>query len=108
MTARKPIYDPDLSLRAVPQIQWRCYTQGGILLNTLTGEVYKLNESGMHMWQLLMEGHSPQAMISALVQETGADPSLVERDIYIFVTSMIDQGLLCAAKTTQRADIEKG
>lgn len=101
------MHDLDLSLCAVPHIRWRCYEQGGILLNTLTGEVYRLNESGMFMWQLLTEGYSPRATISAIVQKTGAETSLVKANVEGFIASMLKQGALCASEAVDGTDSER-
>jgi hypothetical protein len=110
MTVRSPsmVYDPGLNLRAVPHIRWRCYKQGGILLNTLTGEVYKLNRSGMRIWQLLTEGHNPKAIVPMIVHETGAETSLVEADIDCFVVSMLEQGVLCSSNAVDGSRSEAG
>jgi hypothetical protein len=85
----------DSDLKAAPHIRWRRYEQGGILLDTLTGEVFKLNASGMYMWQLLVKGHSLRAVATALVDETGTERAQVQADIEAFVTSLLDQGVLC-------------
>jgi hypothetical protein len=82
------------SLDADPCIRWRLHRQGGILLNTCTSEVYRLNESAMRMWRLLMEGNNPQDVILKIVEETGAESSLIEADLGEFLVSLLSAGVL--------------
>jgi hypothetical protein len=88
MLEREPGFD------AAPYIRWRLHEQGGILLNIRTSEVYKLNESAMRIWRLLMEGRDPQDVISEIVEETGAEPSAVAGDVGTFLISMLTAGVL--------------
>ena len=48
--------DLERRLFAAAQFRWRAQQEGGIILDTGTGEVFRLNRSAMRMWQLLMEG----------------------------------------------------
>ena len=83
-----------LSFDADPCIRWRLHEQGGILLNTCSSEVYKLNESAMRMWRLLMEGLNPQEVILRMAEETGAEPSLIKADLDEFLVSLLGAGVL--------------
>lgn len=88
-------FQPDLALSVAAHVRWRRYEQGGVILNSLSGEVYKINETGMRLWQLLAEGHSPCVIVPIITGETGVDASHAAADIELFTLSMLGQGLLC-------------
>jgi hypothetical protein len=77
-----------------PNIRWRRQKQGGILLNTCTSEVFRLNEAAMRMWLLLLEGNAPQDVIGEIAQETGAETALVQADLEGFLSLMLSAGVL--------------
>jgi len=86
--------EPPARWVADAHVRWRRQGQGGILLNTDTGEVYRLNEVAMRMWSLLMEGSAADDAIGEIVQETAADAERIKADWDGFVASMAAAGVL--------------
>lgn len=98
----------DSNFTVAQNIHWRRYEQGGILLNTHTSEVFKINESGIKIWELLMKGHNPQEVVPMIVRESLVETTQAKMDVEGFVASMLEVGVLCSCETVDRIDIENG
>lgn len=65
-----------------------------VLLNLDNESYYGLDEVGTRMWELLTTSNSIQAAYDALLEEYDVDDATLRRDLLVFISNLIDQGLL--------------
>jgi hypothetical protein len=52
---------------------------GAVILDVKQDAMITLNATGGHIWDKLQAGKTPDEIVTALSQETGQDPTIVER-----------------------------
>ena len=65
-----------------------------ILLNLVSGEVYRLNQSGAQIYALLKRTTTPGRVARKIAAEYGIDPDLVARDCIPLLADLADRDLI--------------
>lgn len=65
-----------------------------VLLDMATENYFGLDETGSAIWQQLSETGSLQATYDVLIKEYDIEPVQLENDIYTFVQTLVDAGLV--------------
>ena len=84
----------DLSVR-IPESVVFCYVSGeAVALNTVTSRYYGLDETGVRMWQLLVEHKQIDKTVAALLTEFDVDEARLWDDVNRFVNELSEHGLV--------------
>ena len=65
-----------------------------VILHTETGYYYELNHVGAEIWQMIVEGRSPQAIVDALASRYDTSRDVLERDFLELVDDLKANGIL--------------
>jgi len=86
----------DLTARiTIPEsVLFRDLDGEAVLLETVTGRYYGLNEVGTRMWSLLQVHDEIEAVCRALVSEYDAPEELLREDLLCFVDTLAASGLV--------------
>jgi len=68
-----------------------------ILLDSTSGTYFRLNSSGTRVWEALAAGRSSEEAVTAIVEESGADPAAVRADVTALLETLEARGLVSAA-----------
>jgi Coenzyme PQQ synthesis protein D (PqqD) len=80
------IRDEDLS--------WRQVGDEVIVLDLRSNSYLSINESGTALWQMLVDGSTPEGMTARLTTDYGLDQDTAQSDVDAFVAMLTDLGLL--------------
>jgi hypothetical protein len=67
---------------------------GAVILDIKQDAMITLNATGGYIWDRLQAGKTPDEIVTALSQETGEDPNIVERDFHEFLEQLKAKQLL--------------
>jgi hypothetical protein len=67
---------------------------GGVILNTRSGNVTTLNPTAAEVWQALQRGDDFDTVVTLLVSETGASRDIVLKDVHELLDSLKEHGLI--------------
>jgi hypothetical protein len=67
---------------------------GAVILDIKQDAMITLNATGGYIWNKLQAGKTPDEIVTALSQETGEDPTIVERDVHEFMEQLKSRRLL--------------
>jgi hypothetical protein len=65
-----------------------------ILLSVRAGSYFKLNRTGMEIWNLFQEPRRVREIIEVLAQSNEVDTEIVTRDVTAFLDELVDRRLL--------------
>lgn len=77
-----------------PGLIWRMMNDGAVLVSPEVGKVRVLNEMGATVWQLIDGQKSVDGIAALLVNEYETSLEQVRADLTIFISDLIDRGLL--------------
>ncbi len=75
-------------------LSWRQVGDEVIVLDLRSNSYLSINHSGTALWELLVDGSTPDTMAARLVSEFGVDEGQARTDIEEFVAMLTKQGLL--------------
>jgi hypothetical protein len=78
------------------ELSWRKIDEEIVALDGRRSDYLAINGSGALLWPLLVDGATPEQLVSALVNGYGIDESRAAADTEAFVSALSDQGLLAA------------
>ena len=78
------------------ELSWRKIDEEIVALDGRRSDYLAINGSGALLWPLLVDGATPEQLVSALVNGYGIDESRAAADTAAFVSALSDQGLLLA------------
>jgi hypothetical protein len=64
------------------------------IIDLATHRVSTLNVTGARIWEALAEPNTIEHCVAAIVERTSAPREVIERDTQLFVTRLLDRGLL--------------
>lgn len=67
---------------------------GAVILDISRNAMTTVNSTGAYIWKRLERGLSPEAIISELTQDTGAEASVVASDVHQFIEDLKSKHLL--------------
>jgi hypothetical protein len=67
---------------------------GAVILDVERDNMLTLNSTGAYIWQRLQEGKLIEEIIQELAHDSGAEPSVVDRDVHIFLEQLKSKHLL--------------
>jgi hypothetical protein len=70
-----------------------------VILDTVGGTYYGLDEVGTRIWDLVRDGRSVEAVETVLLDEYEVEPDDLHRDLERLLDELLDQGLLVSAAT---------
>ena len=65
-----------------------------VILDLKDGIYYELNEVGAHIWGLIQQPNSVQAILDSLLEEYDVSPEQCEADLLALAEDMIRRGLV--------------
>ncbi|HEX4497347.1 MAG TPA: PqqD family protein [Thermoanaerobaculia bacterium] len=86
--------DPVARITVPESVLFRDLDGEAVLLETVTGRYYGLNEAGTRMWSLLQLHGEIEAVCRALVTEYDAPEARLRDDLLLFVKTLAASGLL--------------
>jgi hypothetical protein len=78
------------------ELSWRKIDEEIVALDGRRSDYLAINGSGALLWPLLVDGATPEQLVSVLVESYGVDESRAAADTEAFVSALSDQGLLVA------------
>lgn len=75
-------------------VTWRKLRDELVLMHLDTGAYYSLNETGVLIWQGLIDGRSHEDIVHDIGESYEADRETIVRDFERIVNEMADQGLV--------------
>lgn len=78
------------------ELSWRKIDEEIVALDGRTSDYLAISGSGALLWPLLVDGATPEQLVSVLVDSYGIDESRAAADTDAFVCSLSEQGLLVA------------
>jgi hypothetical protein len=78
------------------ELSWRKIDEEIVALDSRRSDYLAINGSGALLWPLLVDGATPEQLMSVLVDSYGIDESRAAADTEAFVSALSDQGLLVA------------
>lgn len=85
---------PEMRFRQNPAIAARVIEGKAVLIVPATAEIKGLNAAGTHLWQILAEPRTLEALADALLARFAVSAEAARVDAEAFVRSMIAKGLL--------------
>lgn len=76
------------------RITWRKLQDEFVLMHLDTGAYYSLNETGVIIWQGLVDERPYAAIITEIIEQYEADEETVRRDFEGLVNDLSGQGLV--------------
>lgn len=67
--------------RPAPDVVVEKIEGASVLINLTTNRMFELNETGTRLWELLAEGHQPDAIKAQLLREYDVDRPTVDREV---------------------------
>ncbi len=71
---------------------------GAVILDVERDNMLTLNPTGAYIWQRLQQGKLIDEIIQELARDSGADVSMVDRDVHSFVDQLKSKHLLSDAE----------
>ena len=68
----------------------------GVLIDMRTGRMFELNVTGVRIWELVVEGCSPDDAVLRLLQEFSAAPDVLRAEVTALIEKLVSEGLLHA------------
>ena len=76
------------------RITWRKLQDEFVLMHLDTGAYYSLNETGVIIWQGLVDERPHAAIVAEVIEQYEADEETVRRDFEGLVNDLTGQGLV--------------
>lgn len=83
----------ELKLRDA-DLSWRQIGDEVVVLDLRSNVYLSINQSGVALWGMLVDGGTPTTMAECLVSEFGVEPQRARVDVDAFVTMLSERGLL--------------
>lgn len=68
--------------------------EGGVILNTESGRAFRVNPTGVRIWNLLQQGLDKEQVLHNLKETLTDTPSTLEQDIKEFLEHLHAHGLV--------------
>lgn len=81
-------------IRPAADVLYREVDGEGVLLNLVTGTYFGLNPVGSRVWQLIKDGHQPDAICDMLLREYEVGIEQLRADVLKLVEQLIEEKLL--------------
>ena len=88
------VLSPAGLMRPAPDIVARRLGDGGVLVHLPTNRIFELNDTGMRIWELLVEGLSHDDSARTLVAEFGVDEAECSSEVRRLTGELHATGLL--------------
>ena len=75
---------------------------GAIILDIEHDSMITLNPTGAYIWQRLQQGKLAHEIVRELAHDTGADVSMVDRDVHIFLEQLKSKHLMRDAEPERK------
>jgi hypothetical protein len=66
----------------------------GVLVDLQTNQIFEANDTGMRIWELLVDGAAEDDLPSKLAAEFAVDPEDARREVQTFLSRLHGAGLL--------------
>lgn len=86
--------DSETVVRRAPDLLSTVVGDEAVLLSLETGTYFGTNAVGTHIWQLIVDPLSVDAICAAIRAEFGVDATRCERDVLIFLERLEREGLV--------------
>jgi hypothetical protein len=73
-----------------PSIAYQVLDGEGVLYHEVSGQIHILNRTATLIWEHLDGQHELRAVVSGLVELSGAPSEVVERDVIATVTDLVE------------------
>lgn len=70
-----------------------------IIINLSTGVYYSMDKVGGFLWAMIVEGHSSQEIVAAIIARYHASPEQVQGDVKRVAEELIRENLIVSADT---------
>ena len=77
-----------------PEVRLRVVGGEAIILDLASEEIFRLNETGTRVWQLLAEHHAPHAVLQVLLEEHDVEEATLHDDVTELIEQLLDTGLI--------------
>jgi hypothetical protein len=77
-----------------PEVRLRVVGGEAIILDLASEEIFRLNETGTRVWQLLVEHHVPSAVLQILLEEHDVEEATLRDDMTGLVEQLLETGLI--------------
>lgn len=86
----------DLAMPVVvsDQVMARVVQGESVLLDLRTEQYLGLDEVGTRMWQLMLDGGSPEAAVGPMLAEYDVEEAALRADLAVFVRTLLDKRLI--------------
>ena len=85
-------------------IAWRNINEEVVILNLKSGEYFTLNDVGRFVWLAITDRNNIEEICQKVVDTFAVSPETAAKDIDIFVTGMMNEGLLHESVYNQKPD----
>ncbi len=69
-------------------------SDGFLLCDASTQEIFELNETARRIWELIVEGNTVDRMVEILMQEYEATEEQIRESVVETIEELIEQGLI--------------
>ena len=76
------------------RINYREEEFGGLVVDTKTGKIFKLNKTGYKLFCALYNGSTVEDLINTLQNELKIDKDVLKTDIDHFIIELVNRGLI--------------
>ncbi len=77
-----------------PAVRLRVVTGEAILLDLASETIFRLNETGTRIWELLAEHHDPETVMQAALDELDVEPRVLHSDMKDLLGQLLEAGLI--------------
>lgn len=77
-----------------PSVSYKGLSDETVIVNQNTGIYYSLDIVGSFIWNILLQGVSLEEILNQVKQKFEADPRIIEKDIWNFVSQLVDENLI--------------
>lgn len=77
-----------------PSVSYKGLSDEIVIVNQNTGIYYSLDIVGSFIWNILLQGVSLEEILKQVKQKFEADPRVIDKDIWNFVSQLVDENLI--------------
>lgn len=87
----------------IPRIIYENVVNEILIIDTLTGSYFSLEETGSQIWQLIDQKHDKNEIVQYLSQGREADISQIAKDVKVFLKDLVDNNLIILGEKPEQA-----
>ena len=73
-----------------------------IIVNTLIGHYFSLNETGASIWESLVEGHSLEEITKQFEEKYDSESQVIEASIVGFIEKLLEESLIVVTPSNEQ------